>query len=84
MNKTIALAFALSTLFFAGCCTTHQAQAWEYKIVTGYLRSGFPLPNAKRPPTLGEQLNQAAAEGWEVVSTGTESNTPFVILRRQK
>jgi len=31
MNKTIALAFAVSTLFFAGCSTSHHAVIWEYQ-----------------------------------------------------
>ena len=34
MKKTIALAFAASTLFLAGCHTPHHAKSLEYKTVT--------------------------------------------------
>jgi len=30
MKKSIVLLFAASTLFLAGCCTTHHATKWEY------------------------------------------------------
>ena len=33
MKKTVALILTASTLFLAGCCTTHQATVWEYKTV---------------------------------------------------
>ncbi len=33
MKKAIALTFAASTLFLAGCCTVHHATIWEYKTV---------------------------------------------------
>jgi protein involved in sex pheromone biosynthesis len=31
MKKTIALVFAASTLFLAGCCTPHHTTAREYQ-----------------------------------------------------
>jgi len=34
MKKAVALTLAASSLFLAGCCTTHQATVWEYKTVT--------------------------------------------------
>jgi hypothetical protein len=36
MKKSIALIFAASTLFLAGCCTTHHITKWEYKTSTDY------------------------------------------------
>ena len=33
MKKHIALVFAASTLFLAGCCTTSHQTQWEYKTV---------------------------------------------------
>ncbi len=33
MKKAVALTFAASTLFLAGCCTVHHATIWEYKTV---------------------------------------------------
>ena len=33
MKKSLALIFAASTLFLAGCCTAHHATIWEYKTV---------------------------------------------------
>jgi protein involved in sex pheromone biosynthesis len=33
MKKHIALGLVASTLFLAGCCTTHHATQWEYKKV---------------------------------------------------
>ena len=33
MKKHIALGLVASTLFLAGCCTTHHATVWEYKTV---------------------------------------------------
>jgi hypothetical protein len=33
MKKNIALGLVASTLFLAGCCTTHKTAHWEYKKV---------------------------------------------------
>jgi protein involved in sex pheromone biosynthesis len=33
MKKHIALGLVASTLFLAGCCTTHHVTQWEYKKV---------------------------------------------------
>ena len=34
MKKHIALGLVASTLFVAGCCTTHHVTSWEYRTVT--------------------------------------------------
>ena len=68
-----ALAFA-----FAGCATSHNSTAWDYKIIRGGLsRNALVAP-------LEPQLQQSAAEGWEVVSSGGDGTTGFVILRKPK
>jgi hypothetical protein len=33
MKKSIAFIYAVSTLFVAGCCTTHHEHKWEYQKV---------------------------------------------------
>jgi hypothetical protein len=83
MKKHITLGLVVGTLFAAGCCTSHHATAWEYKIVSGHLAASPPFVTSKQP-SLGDKISQAATEGWQVVSTGTEDNTPFVIMRRPK
>jgi hypothetical protein len=53
---------------------------WDYKIISGRLgKVGQP---GHAP--LGQQLDQAAADGWEVVSTASDDGYPFVILQRAK
>ena len=80
MKKIAALLIVASSLFFAGCCTSHHATAWEYKTIVGTVYSNVVPP----PPLLAAQLNQAAADGWQVVSSGTEDGHTYVILRRHK
>lgn len=51
--------------------------AWDYKVIAGRLgKSGTP--------PLGQQLDQAAAEGWDVVAATSDDGYPVVIVRRQK
>jgi protein involved in sex pheromone biosynthesis len=73
MKKHIALGLVASTLFLAGCCTTHQAKSWEYKTVTD--------------PS-DQQLNQLAQEGWIVESFAVAAsvNQPYkcFVLKRHK
>jgi hypothetical protein len=33
MKKSIAIVITASTLFLAGCCTTHRPARWEYQRV---------------------------------------------------
>jgi hypothetical protein len=51
--------------------------AWEYKIISGRL-------GKTAHPALAEQLDQAAAGGWEVVSTASDDGYPFVIMRKAR
>jgi hypothetical protein len=73
MKKTFTLILATGTLFIAGCCTTHYAKAWDYKVLTG---------DFKNP--LEPQIQKAAAEGWVVVSSGGGDQVTFVVLRKPK
>jgi len=58
MKKHIALGLVASTLFLAGCCTTHKAARWEYRTQTLYLRAELDQ----------KDLNAAGKDGWELVS----------------
>ena len=75
LNSALACALALA---FAGCASRHTSTAWDYKIIRGGLSR-----NAMAAP-LEPQLQQAATEGWEVVSSGGDGTTGFVILRKPK
>ena len=58
MKNSIALIFAVGTLFVAGCCTEHHVAKWEFKNVT-------MLTSA---PDQDPELNQLGKEGWVIVS----------------
>ncbi len=77
MKKTIALIFAASTLFLAGCCTAHKTARWEYK--TEVLNVGAAI-NA-------DTLNKYGKEGWEFVSATPVSSDPnlgaVVVFKRR-
>jgi hypothetical protein len=73
MKLKSAITIALGSLLLGGCCTHHHAKAWDYKV----LYSSFQHP-------LEPQLQQAAAEGWEVVSSGGGDNSAFTIVRKPK
>jgi len=67
-------------MFSVGAATTGTMtvrKGWEYKIISGR------LGKSAQPP-LGQQLDQVAVDGWEVVSTASDDGYPFVILRRGK
>jgi len=69
----------------SGCATTHATgPSWEYQTVTGYLYvpTGW---QEEEPRTLEESVNDAAEDGWEVVSSGShEERRGFAIMRRAK
>ena len=78
--KSLALGGLVSAVIMFSIAATTGKSAWDYKIMSGHLRSlrGDPAP------ALGQQLDQAAADGWEVVSAASEEGRPFVILRRAR
>ncbi|MGO8765819.1 MAG: hypothetical protein ACLQSR_11890 [Limisphaerales bacterium] len=66
MKKSIALIFAASTLFLAGCCTTHHVTQWEYKVVPVAPGNGA---NPQLYPQGQEALmNGFGKEGWIFVN----------------
>ena len=76
MKKHIALGLVASTLFLAGCCTTHHVTQWEYKTYQD---------NATGSPETG--LNKLASEGWivdEVLTSGGGSGPTTFLLKRPK
>ena len=54
-------------MFSIGAATTTGRTAWDYKIISGRL-------GKTSQPALGKQLDQAAADGWEVVSLPTTTD----------
>ena len=69
MKKSIALVFAASTLFLAGCCTTPHVTKWEYKVANGpppHLGPNFN-PQEFREGTQ-RFLNDLGKDGWVLVS----------------
>jgi hypothetical protein len=83
MKKQItSLILAVATaLVFTGCATEHHSTAYNYKIICGPVETPMAGGN---PLMLGEQLDQAAAEGWQVVCTGRGNGWPFIVLKKAK
>jgi len=78
MKKPIALIFAASTLFVAGCCTQRHVTVthWEYKTVVDSDASET-------------KLSQLGDQGWNVVSfnpyAGTDGTRHIIcLLKRSK
>jgi len=64
-------------MFSVGAATGKNS--WDYKIISGRLSS-----SGLNHPPLGQQIDKAAADGWEVVSAASDDGFPFVVLRRAK
>jgi hypothetical protein len=74
MKKHIALGLVASTLFLAGCCTSHHAAAWEYK-------TAEVIPDAAHDAN----INKLAVDGWMIQSISQQqSGGYFVVLKRPK
>jgi len=76
MNKTIALAFAVSTLFLAGCSTTPRTTTWEYKTLQTW-------------PGNDLELNKMVSNGWKLdsFSVGEDVNKSpiaYYLMKRPK
>jgi protein involved in sex pheromone biosynthesis len=75
MKKSLALAFAASTLLLAGCCTAHHDPAttkWEYQLANSI-----------------DAVNQMAGKGWSVsgfnMVVDTNGNKEdFYLMKRPK
>jgi hypothetical protein len=77
--KSLALGGLLSAAIMFSIAATTEKITWHYKIIAGHL-----VPYGGDSQSLGQQLDQAAADGWEVVSAASEEGRPLVILRRAK
>jgi hypothetical protein len=78
MKKHIALGLVASTLFLAGCCTSHHSTTWEYKT---YLGGNTMITK------LDTKLNELAAEGWTIQSFSPQEGQPgsyVFLLKRPK
>jgi protein involved in sex pheromone biosynthesis len=77
MKKHIALGLVASTIFLAGCCTSHKTAHWEYKTQTLNL-------TAQQSAGI---LNANAKDGWEFVSATPITNDPMngsvVVFKRR-
>jgi hypothetical protein len=67
-------------LVFTGCATEHHSTAYDYKIIKGPIQ----VTMASGAPNLDQKLDQATAEGWQVVSSGSDNETAFIVLKRAK
>ena len=85
MKKAVALTLAASSLFLAGCSTTHHVTQWEYKNVT---LQGYQL----RPPNYSSALDDLGKAGWQVVgfshATGNQGDNRdydfyYYVLKRK-
>jgi hypothetical protein len=72
MKKHIALGLVASTLFLAGCCTSHKTANLEYMTHTVFL-----------PPDV---VNANAKDGWKYDSAWISSSDPsgvHILYKRQ-
>jgi len=76
-KQTISLLLACAVaLVFTGCATEHHARAYDYKIISGHIGTSLP--------PLEKQLDQAVADGWQVVSSGSDNEMGFIVLKKAK
>ena len=76
----MAVMFAASTLWLAGCCTTPPTAKWEYKVafVPGLLETD----TVETRRALREKfLNQLGNEGWVLVMAGVETGNMLYFKR---
>ena len=78
--KSLVLGGLLSAVIMFSVAGTTGKSAWDYKIISGHLTRLY----SDTDPPLGQQLDQAATDGWEVVSAASDQGRSFVILRRAK
>ena len=76
---SLILASAVA-LAFAGCATEHHSTAYDYKIIKGSIQTRMP----SGATSLDQKLDQATAEGWQVVSSGSDNGIAFIVLKRAK
>ena len=82
MKKNIALIFAVSTLFLAGCCTTHNATKWEYKVAHAPSYAGHTSPEIREIQQTF--LNDLGKEGWVLIYENEYQGDTFYLKRPVK
>jgi PBP1b-binding outer membrane lipoprotein LpoB len=82
MKKYIALTFAVSTLFLAGCCTTHNATNWEYKVAHAPSYAGHTSQEIREIQQTF--LNDLGKEGWVLIYENQEQGDTFYFKRPVK
>jgi hypothetical protein len=75
--KSLVIGVLLGAAVMFSVAAATGRPAWDYKIISGRLGQSIH-------PPLAQQLDQAAAEGWEVVTATSDDGYPVLILRKQK
>jgi len=75
MKTSIALIFAVSALFLAGCCTTHNAAKWEYKVTQAPSYLGHT--NEEIRQLQQTFLNDLGKEGWVLINENEQGTFYF-------
>ena len=76
----MGLLLSCVALAFTGCCAPeHHSADYQYKMITGRLGGH----NSTLPP-LEQQLDQATADGWQVVAASSQDDQPVIILKKRK
>ena len=70
--KSVVIGTFLGAVIMFSVAAATARPTWDYKIISGHVG------------TLGQRLDQVAAEGWDVVTATSDDGYPVVILRRQK
>jgi hypothetical protein len=80
-KQTISILLACAVaLVFTGCATEHHSTAYDYKIIRGTIGG-----HSSSLPPLETQLDQAAADGWQVVTaSGGDTDSAMIILKKHK
>ena len=76
-SMVVGIILGATIIFSVAAATSRGGGRWEYKIIAGRL-------GKTAQPKLSEQLDEAAAVGWEVVSAASDDGYPFVVLRKAK
>lgn len=79
-RQIVSLLLACTVAFsFTGCATEHHSAMYEYKIITGRMGG-----HSSTLPPIEQQLDQAAADGWQVVSGSSDNGEIVIILKKRK
>ena len=83
MKRSIAVIFAASTLFLAGCCTSTHVTKWEYKVAVAPRMPAIQFGGTTNAPASQESfrdimqrrreaqqkfLNELGKDGWVLIN----------------